>query len=65
MSKPLQYRKKGKCASGKIRYATSIDAAIALGKARSGRPVKGLDAVLEVRHYQCDQCAGHHLTSRP
>lgn len=62
----LQYRKGGvKCPSGKVRYRSAIDAGIALGKARAGRAVKGRDAVVEVRHYFCPQCKGHHLTSRP
>lgn len=62
---PLRYKQeKGKCSSGKLRYPTAFDAGIALGKARTGRPVKGLDAKVETRHYLCDLCSGHHLTSR-
>ncbi len=62
---PLRYKQeKGKCATGKLRYPTAIDAGIALGRARTGRPVKGADAKVETRHYFCHACAGHHLTSR-
>lgn len=62
----LTYRKGGpKCPSGKVRYATAIDAGIALGKARTGRVVKGRDQQVEVRHYPCNLCGGYHLTSKP
>lgn len=62
----LHYRQqKGKCSTGKLRYPTEIDAAIALGRAQSGRPVKGRDAKVETRHYYCPECRGHHLTSAP
>jgi hypothetical protein len=63
--KPLKYRKGGKCPTGKIRYRTAIDAAVALGRARAARPVKGRDEVVEQRHYPCPLCRGHHLTSKP
>jgi hypothetical protein len=64
--KPLHYtRSKVKCPTGKIRYATAIDAGIALGRARAGRPVKGRDAKVEQRQYYCSTCGGWHLTSQP
>lgn len=65
--RPLTFKRgaKGVCPSGKLRYASSIDAAIALANAQRARHVKGRDAVVEQRHYRCPTCSGWHLTSKP
>lgn len=60
----MRYKRSGKCpVTGKLSYPTELDAAIALGRAREGRPVKGRDAKVEQRHYRCPHCGDHHLTS--
>ncbi len=52
-----------KCwATGKIRYNTANDAAIALGLARSN--IHRLERAHEVRYYLCPHCNKYHLTSR-
>lgn len=64
--RPLQFKRAAKdaCSTGKLRYDSSIDAAIALGNARRARRVKGRDDVVEQRHYHCPACSGWHLTSK-
>lgn len=53
-----------KCPTGKRRYASAIDAGIALGNAQRNRLTRGVE-VVEQRHYLCNLCQGHHLTSKP
>lgn len=53
-------RWKGKCKStGKIKWRSSMDAALALGSARKGI----LRPKLEDHHYRCPHCNYWHLTS--
>lgn len=64
MSGFLKARVVGTCPTGKRRFPTQLDAGIALGKAQAVRSVHPTDRV-EVRHYHCQKCQGHHLTSMP
>lgn len=54
----------GVCESGKVRYLTLQDAAIALDRVRAARAAKPDGRAPERAYYECGYCAGWHLTSQ-
>lgn len=62
--KPLRPRPalKDACPTGKRRYASALDAGLALGRASTN--VARVSDKTEKRQYFCPSCKGWHLTSR-
>jgi hypothetical protein len=60
---PKRPRRKDCFATGKRRYSTANDAALALSMARSS--VNRTGQANEIRYYQCPHCHAWHLTSKP
>lgn len=56
---------KGRCPTGKDRFATEHDAGLALVNCKIARVLHHKHKRKEQRYYCCSQCRGWHLTSKP